>query len=130
MAGLLGVEQGFTVKHRLAGSAGVLSLRLGLAGSLHARHAGGGIEFVSGSGRVVLRYGGLSAVDARGRRLMAGVVVDGGSLVLRVVARDAVYPVRIDPFAQQDPSSPPPTTPAAIAISATAWRCPRMGRPR
>ena len=72
-----------------------------LGGSLRARSAGSQVRFVTPSGRVAARYGGLVAVDARGRRLPAALALVGGSLRLRVDDRGARYPLRIDPFVQQ-----------------------------
>jgi hypothetical protein len=99
-AGPLGVEQGFTLAKRPAGRSGALTVALAVSG-LSARPAGSGVEFLARSGQVALRYGGLVAVDARGRQLQAGLSLSGGRLLLRVADRRAVYPVRIDPFFQQ-----------------------------
>src|SRR5213078_3885734 len=84
-----------------AGGGGSLSLAMRLGGSLHARLAGAQVRFVTPSGRVAARYGGLVAVDAHGRRLPATLALVGGSLRLRVDDRGARYPLRIDPFVQQ-----------------------------
>jgi hypothetical protein len=100
-AGPLGIEQGFTVASRPAGGGGSLSLAMRLGGSLRARLAGPQVRFVTPSGRVAARYGGLVVVDARGRRLPAALALVGGSLRLRVDDRGAHYPLRIDPFVQQ-----------------------------
>jgi hypothetical protein len=100
-AGPLGIEQGFTVASRLSGGGGSLTLAMRLGGSLRARLAGSQVRFVTPSGRVAARYGGLVAVDARGRRLPAALALAGGSLRLRVDDRGARYPLRIDPFVQQ-----------------------------
>src|SRR3954451_1977690 len=100
-AGPLGIEQGFTVASRPSGGGGSLTLAMRLGGSLHARSAGAQVRFVTASGRVAARYGGLVAVDARGRRLPAALALVGGSLRLRVDDRGARYPRRIDPFVQQ-----------------------------
>ncbi|MDX6585029.1 MAG: hypothetical protein QOI10_4213, partial [Solirubrobacterales bacterium] len=102
-AGPLGIEQGFTLASRPSGAAGSLTLALRLGGSLRATPGGSGVRFVAPSGRVAARYGGLVAVDARGRRLPAALALIGGSLRLRVDDRGARYPVRIDPFVQQGP---------------------------
>ena len=95
-----GVEQGFTVARRPSGSHEPVTLALGVRG-LRARLAGSEVEFLTRSGRVALRYGGLVARDARGRRLVASLAVSGSRLLLRVVDREARYPLRIDPFMQQ-----------------------------
>jgi hypothetical protein len=100
-AGPLGIEQGFTVASRPAGAGGSLTLAMRLGGSLHARLAGSEVRFVTPAGRVAARYGGLVALDARGRRLPAALTLVGGSLRLRVDDRGARYPLQIDPFVQQ-----------------------------
>src|SRR3954453_417947 len=100
-AGPLGIEQGFTVASRPSGGGGSLTLAMRLGGSLRARLAGAQVRFVTRSGPVAARYGGLGAVDARGRRLPATLALVGGSLRLRVDDRGARYPLRIDPFVQQ-----------------------------
>ncbi len=82
-------------------SAAPLSWRSELARGLRAVPAGSGLQFVDRLGHAVLRYGGLSATDATGRRLRVALSVSGPSLSLRVVDRAARYPIRIDPFIQQ-----------------------------
>jgi hypothetical protein len=99
-AGPLGIEQGFAVD-RTASPRGRLTLRLALGGTLRPRTEGGEIALVDRSGATVVRYGGLSAVDARGRSLRASLTLSGRSLLLRVRTAGARYPVRIDPFVQQ-----------------------------
>ena len=100
-AGPLGIEQGFTLDRRVRGADGTLALSLALRGPLRARRLGEQVSFLSRSGRVVLRYGGLVAVDASGRRLPSGLVLRGGRLLVRIDDRGARYPVRIDPLIQQ-----------------------------
>jgi trimeric autotransporter adhesin len=102
--GPLGLEQGFTLRPPPAGAArGPVTIALRVGGSFRARVVGGGAaaDFVARGGRVVLRYVGLRAVDARGRVLHAWLAVTGGGLLVRVDARGARYPLRIDPFVQQ-----------------------------
>ncbi|MGO9899304.1 MAG: hypothetical protein ACLP0J_06360 [Solirubrobacteraceae bacterium] len=95
-AGPLGVEQGFLVTRRLEGRGGALDVTLALGGTLRARLAGQELRFYGSSGFV--RYGGLLAVDAGGRRLAAMLVLRGRSLRIHVAARTARYPIRIDPI--------------------------------
>ncbi len=95
-AGPLGVEQGFTVTRRPAGG-GPLTVAMRLGGQMRARRVGDTVLFGEPAGGV-LRYGGLVALDARGRRLHASLRLDGHLLLLRVLDRDARYPVRIDPL--------------------------------
>ena len=100
-AGPLGVEQGFTIRRRPVGVGRVLTLAVGFRGGLRARQAGSSVQFLTGSGRVALRYGGLSATDARGRALPVTLTVRERELLLGVSDRGARYPLRIDPLVQQ-----------------------------
>jgi hypothetical protein len=100
-AGPLGVEQGFTVARSPVGGKGPLTLGLAARGSLRPRLSGSGAEFLTRSGRVALRYGGLTVLDASGRRLQAWLDVSRSGLLLRVADRDAQYPLLIDPFIQE-----------------------------
>lgn len=50
-----------------------------------------------------MRYGGLVARDAAGRRLPANFGLRGGRLLLRIDDRGASYPITIDPFIQEQP---------------------------
>jgi hypothetical protein len=102
--GPLGLEQGFTLRAPPAGAArGPVTIALRVGGSLRARLVGGGeaVDFIAPGGGVVLRYTGLRATDARGRVLHAWLDASGGGLLVRVDARGARYPLRIDPFVQQ-----------------------------
>ncbi len=101
-AGPLGIEQGFTVSRRLrAGLNGRLMLALRVSGSLAARADRSALRFISRGGHVGLRYGGLQARDAAGRRLAATMSLRHGRLVIAVNDRGARYPVTIDPLVQQ-----------------------------
>jgi uncharacterized protein YjbI with pentapeptide repeats len=101
-AGPLGIEQGFTLTRRPPGGSGAVRLALAVGG-LRARLRGSVVEFVAPSGRVALRYGGLVAHDARGRRLPAWLSLSRSGLLLDVHDRHARYPLRIDPFIQATP---------------------------
>ena len=103
VAGPLGIEQGFTLARRPAGAGAPLSLTLGVAGSLRAQQTGSRVRFLTRSGAVALRYGGLSVTDASGRRLRAALALHGGTLLVHVWDRSARYPLRIDPLIQQGP---------------------------
>ena len=102
--GPFGLEQGFTLRAPPAGAArGPVTIALRVGGSLRARLVGGGqaVDFIAPGGGVVLRYVGLRASDARRRVLRAWLAATGGRLLVRVDARGARYPLRIDPFVQQ-----------------------------
>ncbi len=100
MNGPLGLEQGFTIPHMLAGGDGSLTLSLAVHG-VRLVLAHGSVVFEGVSGATALRYGGLVATDARGVRLPARLSVGDGTIQIRVDARGARYPLRIDPFVQQ-----------------------------
>jgi hypothetical protein len=101
--GPLGLEQGFTVARAPARHlAGPLTISMTLSGNVHASLADGGQSItLSRAGTTVLRYTGLSASDARGLRLRSWLQLDRGRLLLRVDAKGARYPLRIDPFMLQ-----------------------------
>ena len=98
-----GLEQGFTVATPPAvRAAAPLTLAIAVSGNVRVSMARGGSGIVlARAGAPSLRYGGLAATDAHGRALRAWLQLRGGQPVLQVDARDATYPVRIDPFVQQ-----------------------------
>jgi hypothetical protein len=98
--GPLGLEQGFTIPRRVSGGAGPLMLSLGASG-LRPELERGSVLFKSRQGAVVFRYGSLLAVDATGTRMRSWLALRGGTVQMRVDARGARYPLRIDPFVQQ-----------------------------
>ncbi len=99
--GPLGLEQGFDLAQRPAGR-GVLALAVAVGSSLRARPVGrDSIAFADPGGRTVLRYGGLVASDAHGRALPAWLSVSSGKVLIGVDDRGARYPLRVDPFIQQ-----------------------------
>jgi hypothetical protein len=102
--GPLGLEQGFTIARAPAGSQSApLTLSLAVSGNTRAALAPGAKSIVFTSPRgPALRYGDLAASDARGRALHSWLVLRGGKVLLRVDARGARYPLRIDPLAEQD----------------------------
>jgi len=88
--GPLGLEQGFTLAHAPA------TVSLALSGSAHPALADGGKALVFGHSG--LTYRGLTAIDARGHVLRSWLALRNGSVLIRVDARHAAFPVRIDPF--------------------------------
>ena len=97
--GPLGLDQGFTITrapHRDA--PGPLTLAIALSGNARASLAPGGqsIQFTAPGGGS-LRYAGLSVTDARGRALHSSLALAHGMLLLRVDARNAKFPLRVDP---------------------------------
>ncbi len=96
--GPAGLEQGFDLARRPAGS-GALTLAVALSGVSGVSLRGGSALLSGGGGE--LRYGGLSATDARGRALHVWLGLSGGRLVIHVDDQGATYPVRVDPFVEQ-----------------------------
>ncbi len=99
--GPAGVEQGFTVARPSASNStgAPLTLSLGVSGALRPEvKQGGHTATLANSRGAILRYGGLNATDASGRRLHAWLAVRGSSLSINVAAAHARYPIRIDPF--------------------------------
>ena len=52
------------------------------------------------SGRTLLRYSGLHAVDARGHALRSWLQIERSGVLIRVDDRGASYPLSVDPFVQ------------------------------
>ncbi len=100
--GPAGLEQGFTVKRRPHGSGGQpLTLSVMMRGAGMSLTGARNNALRLGSGRGSLAYGGVSASDASGRPLRAWLAPTRGGVLLRVDAKGARYPVRIDPLFQQ-----------------------------
>jgi hypothetical protein len=101
--GPLGLEQGFTVARAPAGHAvGPLTISIALSGNAQASLTQSGQSItLSRAGESALRYSGLRATDARGHLLHSWLALEGRRLLLRVDARDARYPLRIDPLLQE-----------------------------
>jgi hypothetical protein len=97
--GPLGLEQGFDVAARPNDGTGPLTIALALSGTLRPRSAGDSV-LLTGKG-TALRYGGLVATDASGRRLRSWLSLVAGRLLIHVNDRGARYPLRIDPLVQQ-----------------------------
>ena len=97
-----GVEQGFTVSARPAGT-GALEVRQRWDSALCAEvSTDGGALILSDRSGERLRYAGLKAWDATGRTLPAQLQVSGHTLAMVVDDVAAVYPIVIDPtWAQQ-----------------------------
>jgi hypothetical protein len=99
--GPYGLEQAFTLPRRPLPGRGPLILSSHVGGTLTATQAGSEIVFSGARGVVALRYGELSALDARGRLLPAHMRLRGHALLLVIDDGHARYPLRIDPFMQQ-----------------------------
>jgi IPT/TIG domain/FG-GAP repeat len=100
--GPLGLEQGFTLARApTRETAQPLTLSIALSGDARAAITPGGGSVTVSRGASSLRYGGLVATDARGHTLRSWLELRAGNLLLRVDARGARYPLRIDPLIQQ-----------------------------
>lgn len=99
-----GLEHGYTIHQRPQGDrAADLMLTLQVRGELEVGVSENGrdVRFLDRSGRVAVDYSGLTAFDANGRVLSASFEARPQGLVLTVEQADAVYPITIDPIAQQ-----------------------------
>ncbi len=97
-----GLEQGYILTRAPAGTrAGALTLAIGISGDARARISRDARSISFSRGRTALRYGGLTAIDATGRKLHSSLELAGSQLRLRVDARGARYPVQIDPLIEQ-----------------------------
>lgn len=94
--GPFGLEQGFTMARRPAGT-GTVSLQLLLSGTVRPQLTAPGALVLRGRGGRRVLYTGLSAFDARGRPLPAGFALRGRRVTIRVDDTGAVYPLRVDP---------------------------------
>jgi hypothetical protein len=103
--GPLGLEQGFTIARAPVGQAGAgaLKLQMGLSGNASVASSRDGQRLLLTHASNHLSYGALVVSDATGRRLRSGFALTGGGLTIRVAARGARYPLRIDPLMQQGP---------------------------
>jgi CSLREA domain-containing protein len=121
--GPLGVEQGFDVLARPRAAAGPLTLSVALAGNMRARLERGGVVLAGGG--ATLRYGDLSVTDARGRVLPARLALASGRVLIRIEDRGARYPLRVDPFTEQqkivpgDASGSEANPGSSVAVSAS-----------
>ncbi len=103
--GPLGLQQGFTLNQRPAGAAAgdPLSIDLALGGSLTATAdpSGTSLSLTRVDGSRAMVYGGLTAYDADGAAVPARFAVDGDKVTIQVDDADAVYPLTVDPYVQQ-----------------------------
>lgn len=102
-----GLEQGWTLAKRpeQAKAGALFVIELAVRGSLRPQVSKKGdcVAFVNDVGRPVLTYGGLRAWDAEGKAVDARFASGVGKEFVSVVVDDsyAVYPITIDPIAQQ-----------------------------
>jgi uncharacterized membrane protein len=95
-----GLKQDFILNRR-PGGRGLVRLELAVRGNLTGRLAGEQVNFHDGQGRLVLSYSGLVVVDANGQALKAWFELADHRLSIVLSDAGALYPVTIDPLAQQ-----------------------------
>ena len=104
VAGPLGIEQGFTLAHRPAGTLGhelTLSSR-SAALRVHERPLDRAINFMRLARRIAVTIRGTHrGRRPRGHRLSAALRVSGGRVLVSVNDRGARYPITVDPLVQQ-----------------------------
>ncbi|WP_051284422.1 beta strand repeat-containing protein [Desulforegula conservatrix] len=98
-----GLEHGYTLKERPSGDEVELELTMELRGNLSPRlnKDGKGLTLVNGLGREIVTYSGLTVKDSKGRNLPSRMTVSNNYVGFVVDDRDAIYPIVIDPLAQQ-----------------------------
>ena len=105
--GPLGLEQGINVTRRPAcahADSGALEVDVAVSGATLGHLHGDGtdeasyLDLLDKQGQPWLRYSDLYAVDAKNRRLPTELAAVDGHIRLRVVDRDATYPIVIDPL--------------------------------
>ncbi len=96
-----GLQQGWTIIERPDAGADRLGLELKVRGGLRARVGVTSVDFVDSRESVVLTYGGLLAWDAEGRKLPVEFAAADAGIRVEVDTTDAVFPVTVDPLAQE-----------------------------
>ena len=101
------LDQGFTVTRRPSGTANKVVIAMNTSGALHPELDSLTSLTFEGSKVPAIAYSSLKVTDATGRVLPARLGVSGTSVSIMFKDRDAVYPVRIDPWIQQSLLTPP-----------------------
>jgi len=117
-----GLEHGYTIASRPEGSDGNLTIELTTRGNLAATVDVTGRNATFGQGVSVVSYSGLTVFDANGNTLDARIEAKQDGLRISVKDTNAVYPLTIDPVAQQAYLKASNTSPAdffgcSVAIS-------------
>ena len=94
-----GLEHGFTIPTRPAGSGELVNLTLQVTGALRPvavdEHS---VVLVDSSGQVHATYGGLHVEDADGTPICSLLEVEDNQIHIRFYDADALYPVVVDPL--------------------------------
>ena len=96
-----GLEQGFNLLAAPPGTGDVVELALALPGAVKARvvESGDAVEFGLTGESPLINFGKLKTVDAAGRELRSWFSGGGDELRIHVQAKDAHYPIVVDPLA-------------------------------
>ncbi|WP_298162140.1 putative Ig domain-containing protein, partial [Brevundimonas sp.] len=92
-----GIEQGFDVAEAPDGASESLRFMMEVGGGFIAEQDGDDIRLNNADKSARLRYAGLIVKDATGRKLPAAMRGLGDTITVDVDARDAVYPIIVDP---------------------------------
>jgi trimeric autotransporter adhesin len=100
--GPLGLQQGWTLKERPVGKDSAVVLTLATQGNLtpEVQKNGRSVSLIDDTGITRLTYGGLYAYDSTGRSLPVTFGMKGQTLRISLDARNAVYPIVVDPYIQ------------------------------
>jgi hypothetical protein len=121
--GPLGIEQRFSIRRVPVAVANRVQLVIDVGGARAVLSPDGrSALLVTGNGSA-LRYAGLQASDARGRRLPAHMRLRQSRLVLEVQSRGARFPITVDPLLSPyamltGPSGPTSDFGSSVALSA------------
>jgi hypothetical protein len=100
--GPLGIEQGFTIARPPSQDASPrLTLSIAISGNARASLASDAQSVTLTRGASALRYGSLTAIDARGRSLPARLASNGRRISIELDTSGASYPLQIDPLIGQ-----------------------------
>ena len=128
--GPLGIEQGFEIARAPRGhGSGPLMLDMALDASVPARLSEDGERLTFTRGSTTLNYRGLVVTGAQGARVSSHLALHGGTLSIVVDARQARYPLTIDPLIQKGgkltggEAEDESLFGTSAALSATAARC-------
>ena len=116
-----GVEQGFTLDRRPAGTSGAVTIAMASTGGLTpVLTSPTSLSLFGPSGRAELSYSGLKVTDASDRVLPAHLETSGSSIRIAFNDQGATYPVHVDPFIQLASLIPPTTASEFGTVIATS----------
>jgi hypothetical protein len=101
--GPAGLEQGFTLSHRLSGIGAVTLVvgRVAPGTAAALNHDRSAVSMRRGTSASIVTYGALSIRDARGRQLRGRLVIAARHILIRFDDRGARYPIAVDPLVEQ-----------------------------